>query len=187
MTRLESGAVPVKREWLALEEVVGAALTRMESRLSALDIRVDLPSDTTLVALDGVLIEQVLINLLENAAKYAPGVVEIKARVLNGQVEFVVRDHGPGVTPGQEQLIFEKFRRSSARVGAAGFGLGLSICRAIVLAHGGQIGVENCAPSGASFRFVLPIGTDKPELGALEAVEEPLPSAPPARSEGAHS
>jgi two-component system sensor histidine kinase KdpD len=164
MTRLESGAVEVNKEWLALEEVVGAALNRMEQRLTGRELRVSIPADLPLVPFDMVLIEQVLINLLENAAKYSEGPLEINARFVAGEVVVEVADRGPGVPEGHETRVFEKFHRAARELSPGGVGLGLTICRAILAAHGGRIWVEKREGGGASFRFALPIEGQPPEL-----------------------
>jgi two-component system sensor histidine kinase KdpD len=178
MTRLESGAVEVNKEWLALEEVVGAALNRMEQRLAGREVRVSLPADLPLVPFDLVLIEQVLINLLENAAKYSEGPLEISATALPGEVQLEVADRGPGIPEGQETRVFEKFHRAAREGSPGGVGLGLTICRAILAAHGGRIWAQNRTGGGASFRFALPILGQPPEL-SLPQFERPLaePSA----------
>ena len=157
MTRLEAATVELKREWHSLEEVVGAALERVEARLGARRVETSIPEDLPLVSIDALLVEQLLINLLENAAKYTPetATVRVAAQALPGQVEVVVSDDGPGLPKGEEERVFEKFHRSAE--GHDGFGLGLAIARAIVDAHGGHIAAENRAPRGATFRFTLPI------------------------------
>src|SRR6185436_10637956 len=95
MTRLESGAVKVKKEWLPLEELVGAALNRVDSRLTGREVHVELPRSLPLVPCDAVLIEQTLINLLENAAKYSAGPIEVSATVRGAEVVVEVADRGP--------------------------------------------------------------------------------------------
>ncbi len=180
MTRLEAGVVEVKKEWQPLEEVIGTALARLESnpvnlaRVSS--IRVDLPEDLPLVPLDGVLIEQVLINLLENALKYTPNTsaIEIAATAQPQQLTVSIADQGPGVPAGEEERIFGKFYRATMTSDTvSGAGLGLAICRGIIQAHGGRIWVEPCPNraswlegqmEGAIFRFTLPINpTVRPE------------------------
>ena len=179
MTRIESGAVTVKKDWMSLEEVVGTALDRMDARLGDREVRVELPT-LPLLPFDGLLIEQVLINLLENAVKYSEGAIEIKATLATNEVLVEVADHGPGIPPGEELQVFDKFHRavrehSPSPSGAArkpeGVGLGLAICRAIVAAHGGRIWVENRSQGGASFRFALPIEGEPPSLPLPERVE----------------
>jgi two-component system sensor histidine kinase KdpD len=179
MTRLESGAVKVRTEWSVLEEVVGSALNRLEARLVEREVKVTLPRDLPLVPFDGVLIEQVLINLLENAAKYGHGPIEINASALGSEVLVEVADRGPGIPLGQETHIFEKFQRAEREDGSGGVGLGLAICRGIIAAHGGRIWAQNRDAGGASFRFTLPLGDEAPRLPAPEALEDdPAPPAP---------
>lgn len=174
MTRLESGAVKVKKEWLPLEELVGAALGRLESRLSGRELHVQLPPDLPLVPCDAVLIEQTLINLLENAAKYSGGPIDVSARDAQREVVVEVADRGPGVPAGQELRVFEKFQRAGREGGPEGVGLGLTICRAIVSAHGGRIWVEDREGGGARFQFALPIEGEPPRLPAAEPREPGL-------------
>ena len=170
MTRLESGVLVVRRQWMPLEEIVGAALTRVESQLDGRPVRTDLPADLPLVSADGVLLEQVFVNLLENAAKYAPpgSPVEIVARAPNaGAIAIEVADRGPGIPPGDEGRLFDKFFRGP-QAGSSGAGLGLAICRGVIGAHGGTIEAANRPGGGAVFRMTLPIvgsppGTPPPD------------------------
>ncbi len=157
MTRLESG-IQARKEWQPLEEVVGAALARLERRLRGRPVTTNLPHDLPLVPIDDVLIEQVLINLLDNAIKYtAPDTpLEISAIPGDGAVTVEVADRGPGLEPGDQQRLFEKFYRGSAQH-IRGAGLGLAICRGIIQAHGGTISAENRPRGGAVFRFTLPL------------------------------
>jgi two-component system sensor histidine kinase KdpD len=170
MTRLESGAIHVNKEWLLLEEIVGAALNRMDTRLAGRDVRVELPPELPLVSCDAVLIEQLFINLLENAAKYADGPIEIRVTPLSGELMIEVADRGPGIPPGEEARVFEKFHRAAREGGVGGVGLGLAICRAIVAAHGGRIWAGNREGGGASFRWTLPFEGKAPELPPQESV-----------------
>jgi two-component system sensor histidine kinase KdpD len=168
MTRLESGAVKVRKEWIPLEELVGAALNRVDSRLTGRELHVDLPRSLPLVPCDPVLIEQTLINLLENAAKYSTGPIDITAAARGAEVVVAVADRGPGIAPGQELRIFDKFQRAGREGNPEGVGLGLTICRAIVTAHGGRIWAQNRADGGASFEFALPIDGEAPALPLSE-------------------
>jgi two-component system sensor histidine kinase KdpD len=158
MTRVEAGALKVKKEIQSLEEVIGSALSRLEDRLEGRDVRVDVPHDLPWVAFDPVLMEQVLINLLENATKYTPPgtPLDISARVAGDALEAEVADRGPGVAADDAERIFDKFYRVREREGG-GVGLGLAICKGIVSAHGGRIWVEARSGGGASFRFTLPL------------------------------
>jgi two-component system sensor histidine kinase KdpD len=164
MTRLEAGALRVKKEWQPLEEVVGVALHRLEDSLAGREVTVALAPDLPLVPLDAVSFEQALVNLLENAAKYTPSgsPIEIRARRDGGRVELEVLDRGPGIPAGQERLIFEKFHR--AHPGESGVGLGLAICRGVVMAHGGELSAANREGGGAAFRLWLPLEGEPPLL-----------------------
>lgn len=163
LTRLESGAIQVHKEWQPLEEVVGSALGRMEKRQGVLPVRVELPEALPLAPLDAALIEQVLVNLLANAQRHAPGQdMELRAWDEPGWVYLEVADRGPGIPSGFQDRIFDKFfRLPDAREG--GVGLGLAICRAIIQAHGGTIHAENRPGGGSSFRVALPLDGDPPE------------------------
>ena len=175
MTRLESGAIHLQKEWHPFEEIVGAALTRLESRLNGHQVRADFPPDLPLVLLDGVLMEQVLINLLENALKFAPPstAIELSATGSDHELVFAIADRGPGIPPGDEQRIFDKFYRAGpAREG--GVGLGLTICRGIIEAHGGRIRVEQRPGGGAVFQFTLPIEQAQPTIEPEQAARHPV-------------
>jgi two-component system sensor histidine kinase KdpD len=168
MTRLDSGAVTIKKDWVPLEEVVGAALNHLDARLGEREVVVELAPDLPLLAFDASLIELVFINLIENACKYGQGPIGITATLAPHEVLVEVNDRGPGIPPGQEQLIFEKFQRARPEHNARGSGLGLSICRAIVAAHGGRIWAYNRSGGGAAVRFSLPIEGSPPPLPAPE-------------------
>lgn len=160
-TRLDAGAAQLSREWTPLEELVGPALARLARELAAHGVEVELPADLPLLHVDAVLLEQALVNLLENAAKYAPAgtPIAIKAERLGDQVAVEVADRGPGLPPGEEARLFEKFRRYP-RGGAPGAGLGLAIARGVVEAHGGTLTAANRPGGGAAFRMVLPVPPD---------------------------
>jgi len=183
MTRLESGGLTVHKEWTVLEEVIGSALNRLEPMLRGRLVEVRLPADLPLVPLDGVLMGQVFFNLLENAAKYTPGdsPIEIGARVSDGVVVIVVADRGPGIPPGNEDRVFDKFFRASDGSVARGTGLGLTICRGIVVAHGGTIVAENRPGGGAVFRIGLPLEGAPPSI-PKEPLESRTGTAPEADS-----
>jgi two-component system sensor histidine kinase KdpD len=176
MVRVETGALAMQKEWQPLEEALGVALLRLDDRLSGHVVETRLPSDLPLVPIDGLLIEQVFINLLENAAKHTPRgtAITVTARAENGAVVVEVADRGPGIPMGEEDNVFRKFYRAGRTDQAeptGGSGLGLTICRGIVAAHGGQIWLERRAEMGACFRFSLPL--EGPPLRTLpsEAVE----------------
>ncbi len=159
LTRLSSGSVRLKPEWVAIEEVIGAALTRLNEALMGRAVSVHIPVELPLVFCDEVMIEQVLLNLLENAVKHTPqGVaIEIAAEVAGESIAVRIRDHGPGLPKGGEAQVFEKFHRGNPEEAQSGFGLGLAICKYIVEAHGGTITARTVLDGGAEFHFTLPV------------------------------
>jgi two-component system, OmpR family, sensor histidine kinase KdpD len=169
LTSLESSSVPLRKEWYSIEEILGSALTRLDELLGKRHVETRLPADLPLVPLDPILIEQVLVNLLENAVRYTPpsSPVLIEARGEAGEVVIEVADEGPGLRPGDEERVFDKFHRGPS--GERGFGLGLAICRAILTAHGGRIEAQNREAGGALFRFRLPIEGTPPPLPSPES------------------
>jgi two-component system sensor histidine kinase KdpD len=166
MTRLEGGAIVLNRDWHSLSEVVGSVLARLREPLSSHPVQVELPPGLPLVRMDAMLIEQVLVNLLENASKYTPPGTPIRlaADMEADAIRISIEDDGPGLPPGDPEALFAKFYRGSTESSVGGVGLGLAICRAIVNLHGGRIWAEH-RPKGSAFRFTLPL--------------EPAPQVPP--------
>lgn len=158
MTRLQSG-IELRLELCPVEEIVGAALQRMDAQLTGRKITTTLPDTLPPVPVDDVLFGQVVGNLLENAVKYTPvdSEIEILAEAGDDLLTLEIRDRGPGFGEGEEHRIFEKFYRGKSE-GVRGAGLGLAICRAIVDAHHGSIHAFNRAGGGAVFRICLPLG-----------------------------
>jgi two-component system sensor histidine kinase KdpD len=154
-TRLEAG-VSLHKEPHPLEEILGSALERLSRRLGDRPVRTNLPEDLPLVPVDAVLLEQVFVNLIENALLHAPGAapIEISARRTGEGLVVEVADRGPGLPAKDLERVFEKFYRGAP----GGAGLGLAICRAVVEAHQGSISAANREGGGAVFRFVLPLG-----------------------------
>ncbi len=170
MMRLEAGAVLLSKEWHPLDEVVGAALARLEGRLRDHTVKTAIPADLPLLLADGVLLEQVVINLVENAVKYAPvgSTIDLTASASDRGVVVEVADRGPGIPVGEESRIFDKFYRGKfAREG--GVGLGLTICRGIVEAHGGRIWAENRSGGGTLFCFLIPLPDQQPSVETEKA------------------
>ena len=159
MTRLEAGALKVKREPVDIQDMVGAALGQMEARLVGRNLRVDVPENIPLIGLDFVLIVHVLNNLLDNALKYSPenSPLEVHARVIQSEICISVVDQGTGIPPDDLERIFDKFYRVHRSEQVAGTGLGLAICKGIVEAHGGRIWAENRPGGGAILTIALPI------------------------------
>jgi two-component system sensor histidine kinase KdpD len=169
MTRLESGALQIHKEWHSLEEVVGAALERFGAALADRTVRVDV-SAVPFAPLDDILMTQVVFNLVENAIKYTPadGPIEIRAAREGGGVTLEISDRGPGVPEGAEQRVFEKFYRAVEPGSPRGMGLGLAICKGVVEAHGGTITAINRVGGGLTFKIWLPVEGQPPEVRADE-------------------
>jgi two-component system sensor histidine kinase KdpD len=165
LARLQAGATRVQPEWHPVEEVVGAAIARVEPRLAKHRVSTRLPRGR-LARIDAVLIEQVLVNLLENAAKYTPSGthINVAAGFERGDLVVTVTDDGPGLPPGEEQKIFDKFHRIAPETAPGGAGLGLAICKAIVEAHGGSIFAENIPAGGVMFQFTIPQEVEPPVI-----------------------
>ena len=163
MTRLESGAVEVSRGWQSLEEMIGSSVLRTEKLLFGHDVRTDIEPDLPLVFVDGVLMEQAFVNLLENASRHTPAgtKVIISAKQLSNSIVVDISNNGPNFAAGDEDRIFEKFYRP-APCESQGFGLGLTICRAILEAHGGTIQAQNNAHGGVAFTMIIPKVDDVP-------------------------
>jgi two-component system sensor histidine kinase KdpD len=179
MIRVETGALAVQRSWQPLEEVLGVALLRVEDRLKDRQVAVELPPDLPLVPIDEILVEQVFINLFENAAKYTPPgtPVAVTASVAGPEVRVEVADRGPGVPLGTEEAVFKKFYRAGGAPGSVppgGAGLGLTISRGIITAHGGRMWVEPRPGGGAAFRFTVPLSG--PQIPAIPAEQDPVES-----------
>lgn len=158
MTRLDGGAIDLKRDWVPIEEVIGSATTRLKGQLSRRTVSVELPDDLPMIFVDPVLMQQLFVNLLENAVKYTPAdsPLELAAKQEAGQIILEVRDRGPGIPRGDEERIFERFYRATPK-STPGVGLGLAISRAIARVHGGALVAENRAGGGAIFRLSLPL------------------------------
>ena len=156
MTRLESGTLTLERGWDSLGEIAGAVLRRLKDRLATHLMMVDLPDDLPLVRVDAALIEQVLGNLLENAARHTPPrtLIRLRAQVAGTRLVVSVEDFGPGLAEGDLERIFKKFHK--------GAGLGLAICRAIVELHEGRIWAERLPGVGTAFRFTLALEAPPP-------------------------
>jgi len=147
-------------------------LNRLDERLKGRPLKTSLPEDLPLVSFDPLLIEQVLVNLLDNAIKYTSQEtpIELSAYVKDGEIIVEIEDRGAGIPASEEEKIFDKFVRGSSKGG--GIGLGLTICRAIITAHGGWITAENRQGGGAIFRFSLPLSEQPPRAGSAEMVNE---------------
>jgi two-component system, OmpR family, sensor histidine kinase KdpD len=131
----------------------------MEKKLAARNVVTKIPSDLPLVPMDSLLIEQVVVNLLDNALKYTPkdAPIEISAKSENDRLVVEVADKGPGLPPEDLPHLFDKFYRGPQQGRTSGAGLGLSICKGFVQIHGGTIEAQNRPGGGAIFRFTIPL------------------------------
>ncbi|HEY4298847.1 MAG TPA: DUF4118 domain-containing protein [Paraburkholderia sp.] len=161
LARMQSEGVRLNKEWNALGEVVGSALARLHPVLAAHDVQTDLPADFPLIEFDAIAFERVLVNLLDNAAKYTPPGTRILIRsgLSDDIMHLFIEDDGPGL-PGQNaEHLFEPFTRGVKESSISGVGLGLALCRTIVTAHDGTIHAKRLLPQGVRFEIRLPIGT----------------------------
>ncbi|BBN87177.1 ATP-binding protein [Azospira sp. I09] len=172
MARLRSGNVELQKEWQPIEEVIGATMGLLEPHAGGREIVINIAPDLPPVHIDGVLIERVLWNLLENALKYSPAEQSIELRVAQseGWLELSVCDRGEGLAPGQEEDLFGLFRRGRSESNVPGAGLGLAIARTIAEAHGGSVSAANRSGGGACFCLRLPLETP-PDLADLADLE----------------
>jgi two-component system sensor histidine kinase KdpD len=167
MTRLESGAISPHLDFVDLGDIVGSAIRRASGVLALHEVRVDIAHDLPMPKLDPVLFEQVLFNLLDNAAKYTPAgsVIEIRTARQGNQVRLEIADEGEGIPPDDVERIFDKFYRVQAiDRKRAGTGLGLAICRGFVEAMGGTIRAANRSDRrGALLTIILPVPAAQPK------------------------
>jgi two-component system sensor histidine kinase KdpD len=166
MARLDAGAIQLKKEWYPLEEIIGVVLNRLQKQLSERQVTVKLPAGVPMIFVDTVMIEQVLMNLLENALRYTPEQtpLSITAEPYSSAMKISVADKGIGIPKGSEDKLFEKFYRVKNEAAQSGVGLGLAICRAIIEAHGGTISARNLPTGGAVFSFIIPADKAAPIL-----------------------
>jgi two-component system sensor histidine kinase KdpD len=164
VTSLESGSVRLNKELYFIEELIGSALMRTEPKLGMRTVVTKIDPGLPLVRMDGLLIEQVLINLLENVADHTPpdAHVTISVKLVRPDIHVIVSDNGPGVPAGDEERIFDKFysaekKQMTIEELVNEGGMGLAICRGIVMAHGGKIWAQNKQAGGAAFTFTLPV------------------------------
>jgi two-component system sensor histidine kinase KdpD len=143
----------------AVEEIVAGAVSRIKKRATLHEISISIPDDLIMIPIDGTLIEQVLVNLLDNALKHTPEKSKITVKVTKEEnfVVFEVSDNGPGISENDLPFVFNRFY-SLANIGVRqGIGLGLAICKSIVEAHDGEIHAMTNPTGGSLFRFILPL------------------------------
>jgi two-component system, OmpR family, sensor histidine kinase KdpD len=166
MSRIEAGVLKPQRSWNDLEEIIGAALARLKQAARQHHLEIAVPEDLPLIPVDFVQIQQVFINLISNSLKYSPEGSTIRVAAAQRDPDVVVRviNQGPPVPEEHLARIFDKFHQVTAADRVTGAGLGLSICKGIVEAHGGRIWAENLA-AGLAFNFTLPLrAKDMPPL-----------------------
>ncbi|SDI34881.1 DUF4118 domain-containing protein [Desulfosporosinus hippei] len=159
ITRIDEG-IALKKNMEAVEEIIAEAISRIKKFASNHIIEIDIPADLILLPMDGILIEQVLINLVDNALKYTPhgACIRIKTQIEGEKAIFEVSDNGNGIQEADIPFIFDRFYTApTINMGRRGTGLGLAICKSIVTAHGGEISACNNPSGGATFRFTLPL------------------------------
>ena len=161
MARLSAGDVQLRLDWHDITDVISASIEHLGDALNAHALSVHIPADVSLVQIDAVLMERVVTNLLENATKYSPKGSAISLQVAEGEreLQLIVQDQGRGIPPQKLDSMFDMFERGSKESNIQGFGLGLSICKVIVQAHGGQISASNRPSGGAELTVCLPKST----------------------------
>lgn len=174
-TRLESGAIALRREWTTVEEMVGVGLARHRAALRERPFRARIDDHLPLLSVDSSLLPQVIHNLVENSLRYTPAgtPIDLSAWATDTSVVVRIADEGPGLATDEASRVFQRFYRGRAartpdatQSSAVGMGLGLTIAEGVVLAHGGRIWAEPNTPQGVAFLFSLPIDRQQPSLPA---------------------
>lgn len=169
--RLDDGRVRIRKEWYALDELLGVALSRLAPTEATERVRLDVPASVPFVPVDAELMVNALVNVLENALRYAPeGEVTVTARPEGDAVVIAVADRGPGLPTDEPERLFDRFVRGAPGARVRGTGLGLSICKAIAAVHGGTIDARNRPGGGAAFRLRVPLEGGMPSDDA-EGIE----------------
>jgi two-component system sensor histidine kinase KdpD len=165
MTRIEAGALRLRREPCDVSDLIGAAVEQLERHLQGRTVTIKAPAEMPLVSLDFVLMEQVLVNLLDNAFKYSPPntPIQVHAWAEGNEARFEVADRGGGIPASDLNRVFDKFYRVQQPGRVSGTGLGLAICKGIVEAHGGRLWLQNRPEGGTLAGFALPLTTDHEE------------------------
>ena len=168
LSRIEGNALKPNKEWYLIDELIRDGLDRLQPLLHDRAVQLRVLDTVPPVELDYLAIDQVLTNLIENAVSYTPAgsPIEISVQQIDDQVQFCVADRGPGIPAADLERIFDKFYRvlgmEREKSHHGGSGLGLTVCRVLVEAHGGRIWAANRADGGAIFSVSLPAGTKKP-------------------------
>ncbi len=166
LARMQSEGVRLNKEWHALDEIVGSALGRLGSALARHRVQTGLPVGLPFMEIDAIAFERVLVNLVDNAIKYTPpgSTISIRAQAHDEAMQLIVEDDGPGLPQRDSEPLFDAFTRGVKESSISGVGLGLALCRAIVVAHGGAIEARNRESRGTCFTIRLPLGNPPPIL-----------------------
>ncbi len=179
LSRIEGGALRPQKDWYDVDELIADVRARTAGRTEKHPVAVAVEPDLPLLQFDYVEIAQVLLNLIENAAKYTPPgtPITIGAQRVPGAIEISVRDQGPGILKENQTRIFEKFYRAPSSVAASGTGIGLAISKGLVEAHGGRIILDSAPGEETVFRFTLPLSPDPRATGSTVVAGEASPVA----------
>ena len=160
ITRIDSGQVKIIKTPTVLEELIDAVIWKFKKRYPSQTVEIEIPDDVIIIPMDAILMEQVMVNILENAVQHAKGMTLLKLRVftLGNQAIFEIKDNGCGISPKRMENLFTGYdTREQEPVDGQkrNAGIGLSVCATIIKAHGGSIKAENLKTGGAVFRFSL--------------------------------
>ena len=166
VTRIDSGHVKILKTPTVLEELIDSVVLKFKKRYPSQKVEIEIPEDMILIPMDAILIEQVIVNILENAVQHAVGMTRLVLRVfmLGNRAIFEIKDNGCGIDPDRMNSLFSGYYASSNNVADSqrkNAGIGLSVCATIIKAHGGDIKAENSKTGGAVFRFILEAEEDE--------------------------
>lgn len=160
ITRIDSGQVKIIKTPTVLEELIDSVILKFRKRYPTQRVKLELPNDVVIIPMDAILIEQVMVNILENAVQHAEGMTLLELRVftIDNKAVFEIRDNGCGINPRRLETLFTGYDTSEYEIADSqkkNAGIGLSVCATIIKAHGGSIKAENLKAGGAVFRFAL--------------------------------
>ena len=160
ITRIDTGAVKIFKTPTVLEELIDSVVLKFKKRYPEQKVEIEIPTDMVLIPMDAILIEQVIVNILENAVQHAIGMTKLTLRVftLGNRAVFEIKDNGCGIAPDRLDQIFTGYYTTNTDLADSqrrNAGIGLSVCTTIIKAHGGDIKAENIKTGGAVFRFAL--------------------------------
>lgn len=160
ITRIDSGQVKIIKTPTVLEELIDSVILKFRKRYPTQRVKLELPNDVVIIPMDAILIEQVMVNILENAVQHAEGMTLLELRVftIDNKAVFEIRDNGCGINPRRLETLFTGYDTSEHEIADSqkkNAGIGLSVCATIIKAHGGSIKAENLKAGGAVFRFAL--------------------------------